>query len=111
MYAKDSRICDDHQDERDTGCDFSVVGIGIEPAVDMLGDSSIQVDNGVVVDEYCQTNVGGIYAAGDVTNHFHPVFGRHIRVERWQNAVKQGAVRAQHVWQAHRVRRDPLVRV
>jgi 3-phenylpropionate/trans-cinnamate dioxygenase ferredoxin reductase subunit len=75
-------------------CDFVVVGIGIEPTVDMLGESDIHVDNGVVVDEYCQTNVGGIYAAGDVANHYHPVFGRHIRVEHWQNAVKQGAAAA-----------------
>src|SRR5688572_3967684 len=45
-------------------CDFVVVGIGIEPAVEMLRDSGVQLDNGVVVDEYCETNVGGVYAAG-----------------------------------------------
>jgi 3-phenylpropionate/trans-cinnamate dioxygenase ferredoxin reductase component len=78
-------------------CDFAVVGIGIEPAVEMLGGSGIHVDNGVVVDEYCQTNVSGIYAAGDIANHYHPVFGRHIRVEHWQNAVKQGAAAARNM--------------
>jgi 3-phenylpropionate/trans-cinnamate dioxygenase ferredoxin reductase subunit len=78
-------------------CDFAVVGIGIEPAVEMLGDSGIQVDNGVVVDEYCQTSVGGIYAAGDVANHYHPVFDRRIRVEHWQNAIKQGAAAARNM--------------
>jgi 3-phenylpropionate/trans-cinnamate dioxygenase ferredoxin reductase subunit len=78
-------------------CDFAVVGIGIEPAVDLLGGSGIHVDNGVAVDEYCQTNVNGIYAAGDVANHYHPVFGRHIRVEHWQNAVKQGAAAARNM--------------
>ena len=78
-------------------CDFAVVGIGIEPAVEMLGASGIQVDNGVVVDEYCQTNVGGIYAAGDVANHYHPVFDRRIRVEHWQNAIKQGAAAARNM--------------
>ena len=35
-------------------CDFVVVGIGIEPAMDLLEGSGIHVDNGVVVDEYCQ---------------------------------------------------------
>jgi 3-phenylpropionate/trans-cinnamate dioxygenase ferredoxin reductase component len=78
-------------------CDFAVVGIGIEPAVEMLGGSGIHVDNGVVVDEYCQTNVDGIYAAGDIANHYHPIFGRHIRVEHWQNAVKQGAAAARNM--------------
>jgi 3-phenylpropionate/trans-cinnamate dioxygenase ferredoxin reductase component len=78
-------------------CDFAVVGIGIEPAVEALGDSGIQLDNGVVVNQYCQTNIGGIYAAGDVANHYHPVFDRRIRVEHWQNAIKQGAAAARNM--------------
>lgn len=78
-------------------CDFVVAGIGIEPAVDMLDGSGIDIDNGVLVDQYCQTNVAGIYAAGDVANHYHPVFGRHIRVEHWQNAAKQGAAAARNM--------------
>ena len=82
-------------------CDFAVVGIGIEPAVEALADSGILVDNGVVVDEYCQTNVSGIYAAGDVANHYHPVFDRRIRVEHWQNAIKQGAAAARNMLGNH----------
>jgi 3-phenylpropionate/trans-cinnamate dioxygenase ferredoxin reductase subunit len=78
-------------------CDFAVVGIGIEPDLEILGDSGIHVDNGIVVDEYCQTNVSDIFAAGDVANHYHPVFGRHIRVEHWQNAIKQGAAAARNM--------------
>jgi 3-phenylpropionate/trans-cinnamate dioxygenase ferredoxin reductase subunit len=78
-------------------CDFVVVGIGIEPAVDLLEGSGIVVDNGVVVDEYCETNVSGVYAAGDVANHYHPIFDRRIRVEHWQNAIKQGAAAARNM--------------
>ena len=78
-------------------CDFVVVGIGIEPAVDLLEGSSIIVDNGVVVDEYCETNASGVYAAGDVANHYHPIFDRRIRVEHWQNAIKQGAAAARNM--------------
>jgi 3-phenylpropionate/trans-cinnamate dioxygenase ferredoxin reductase component len=78
-------------------CDFVVVGIGIEPAVEILEGSGIQVDYGVVVDEYCQTNVSGVYAAGDVANHYHPIFNRRIRVEHWQNAIKQGAAAARNM--------------
>ncbi len=78
-------------------CDFVVVGIGIDPAVEMLEGSGIHVDNGVVVDEYCESNVSGIYAAGDIANHYHPVFGRLIRVEHWQNAIKQGAAAARNM--------------
>jgi 3-phenylpropionate/trans-cinnamate dioxygenase ferredoxin reductase subunit len=82
-------------------CDFVLVGIGIEPAVELLDGSGILVDNGVVVDEYCQTNVSGVYAAGDVANHYHPIFDRRIRVEHWQNAIKQGAAAARNMLGKH----------
>ena len=78
-------------------CDFAVVGIGVEPVVDFLDGSGVHVDNGVLVDEYCATNIAGICAAGDVANHYHPVFGRHIRVEHWQNAMRQGANAAKNL--------------
>jgi len=78
-------------------CEMVVMGIGVEPTVDFLDGSGVHVDNGVVVDEYCATNVAGIYAAGDVANHYHPVFGRHIRVEHWQNAMRQGAGAARNM--------------
>jgi 3-phenylpropionate/trans-cinnamate dioxygenase ferredoxin reductase subunit len=82
-------------------CDFVVAGVGIEPVVDVLEGSGIHVDNGVAVDEYCQTNVSGIYAAGDVANHYHPLFKRRIRVEHWQNAIKQGAAAARNMLGRH----------
>ena len=75
-------------------CDFVVVGVGVEPVTDLLAGSGVKVDNGIVVDEYCRTNLEGIYAAGDVANHFHPVFGRSIRVEHRDNAANQGAAAA-----------------
>jgi 3-phenylpropionate/trans-cinnamate dioxygenase ferredoxin reductase subunit len=75
-------------------CDFAVVGVGVEPVVDFLADSGIGIDNGILVDEYCRTTVDGIYAAGDVANHQHPVFARRMRVEHWQNAMQQGAAAA-----------------
>jgi 3-phenylpropionate/trans-cinnamate dioxygenase ferredoxin reductase component len=78
-------------------CDFAVVGIGVEPVVDLLDGSGIAVENGVVVDEYCKTSVDGIYAAGDVANHYHPVFDRRIRVEHWHNAIRQAAVAARNM--------------
>ena len=78
-------------------CDFVVAGIGIEAAVEMLDGSGIQVDNGVVVDEFLQTSVAGVFAAGDVANHYHPLFRRHVRLEHWQNAVRQGAAAAHNM--------------
>src|SRR5215211_2378863 len=78
-------------------CDFVVVGLGVEPVTDLLAGTGVEIDNGVVVDEYCRAGVEGIYAAGDVANHYHPVFGRRIRVEHWQNALKQGPAAARNM--------------
>jgi 3-phenylpropionate/trans-cinnamate dioxygenase ferredoxin reductase subunit len=75
-------------------CDFVVVGVGVEPVTDLVVDAGVKIDNGIVVDEYCQTDVDSIYAAGDVANHFHPLFGRRVRVEHWQNAIHQGRAAA-----------------
>jgi 3-phenylpropionate/trans-cinnamate dioxygenase ferredoxin reductase subunit len=78
-------------------CDFAVVGLGVEPATELLAGTGVEIDNGVLVDEYLRTDVEGIYAAGDVANHYHPVFERHIRVEHWQNALKQGPAAARNM--------------
>ena len=75
-------------------CDFAVVGVGVEPVVDFVADSGVETSNGILVDEYCRTNVQDIYAAGDVANHYHPVFQKRMRVEHWQNAMQQSAAAA-----------------
>ena len=75
-------------------CDLAVVGVGVEPAVDFAIGSGVEISNGILVDDYCETNVPGIYAAGDVANHYHPVFETRMRVEHWQNALQQGAAAA-----------------
>lgn len=79
---------------RQIECDFVVMGVGVEPVTDFLGDSGVKLENGIVVDEYCQTNVEDIFAAGDVANHFHPLYGRLMRVEHWQNAIHQARAAA-----------------
>ena len=74
-------------------CDFAIVAVGIEPNVDILQGTDVALDNGVLVDARCSTNVPDIFAAGDVANHLHPLFGR-VRVEHYNNAEKQGAAAA-----------------
>lgn len=49
---------------RSIRCDFVVVGLGVEPVTDLLVDTGVKIDNGIVVDEHCRTSVEWIYAAG-----------------------------------------------
>lgn len=88
-------------------CDFVVVGIGIRPATDLVAATRVEIQNGIVVDEFCQTSVPGVFAAGDVANHFHPLFRSRVRVEHWDNAIKQGAAAA-HSMLGRRVPFDDL---
>jgi 3-phenylpropionate/trans-cinnamate dioxygenase ferredoxin reductase component len=74
-------------------CDFAVIGAGITVDNDVLAGSSIAQDHGVLTDELCRTSAADVYAAGDVANHDHPLFGR-VRVEHYNNAEKQGAAAA-----------------
>jgi 3-phenylpropionate/trans-cinnamate dioxygenase ferredoxin reductase subunit len=78
-------------DGRVEPADVVVVGIGVVPRVELAGAAGLTVENGIVVDEHLQASVGGIYAAGDVANAWHPHYGRRIRVEHWANAANQGA--------------------
>lgn len=78
---------------RSVDCDLVVVAVGIEPNSEIVRGTEIAVDNGIVVDASCHTSVPDVFAAGDVANHLHPLFGR-IRVEHYNNAEKQGAAAA-----------------
>ena len=68
-------------------CDFAVAGVGIEPDIPGV---AVEQQNGILVDERCRASAPDVYAAGDVANHLHPLFGR-VRVEHYNNAEKQGA--------------------
>jgi 3-phenylpropionate/trans-cinnamate dioxygenase ferredoxin reductase component len=70
--------------------DAVVIGIGIEPNVELAREAGLEVDDGVVVDERCRTSAENVFACGDVANHQHPLFGRRLRVEHFDNALKMG---------------------
>jgi 3-phenylpropionate/trans-cinnamate dioxygenase ferredoxin reductase subunit len=74
-------------------CDLVVAGIGIAPNSELLAAAGAAVDNGVLVDAHCRTSLPDVYAAGDVANHAHPIFGR-LRVEHWNNGYQQGRAAA-----------------
>lgn len=86
---------------REVEGDLVVVGVGIKPNDELANAAGIAVDNGILVDEFCRTSVDGIYAAGDVANHQHPVFGARVRVEHFDNANRQAAAAAMSIMGRH----------
>ncbi len=76
--------------------DFAVVGVGVEPVTEVVDGTDVAVDDGILVDPALQTTVPGVFAAGDVARHDHPVFGP-IRVEHFDNALKMGQAAARNM--------------
>lgn len=77
--------------------DFLVVGIGIIPNTDLAKDAGLEVDNGIVVNQYLQTSNPDIYAASDVAKFYSPVFRRYMRLEHYDLAVKQGRLAGENM--------------
>ncbi|WP_105133553.1 anthranilate 1,2-dioxygenase system ferredoxin--NAD(+) reductase [Burkholderia sp. BE12] len=81
-------------DRGEVQADIVVVGIGVVPNVELAQAAGLDVDNGIRVDAGCRTADAAIFAAGEVTMHFNPLLGRHVRIESWQVAENQPAVAA-----------------
>jgi 3-phenylpropionate/trans-cinnamate dioxygenase ferredoxin reductase subunit len=74
-----------------------IVGVGVLPRTELAETAGLDIDNGIVTDEYLATSAAGIYAAGDVANTWYPFYGRHIRLEHWSAALNQGPVAAMNM--------------
>ncbi|MGH9079357.1 MAG: NAD(P)/FAD-dependent oxidoreductase [Acidimicrobiales bacterium] len=74
-----------------------VVGIGVTPRIELAEGAGLTLDNGIIVDERLATGTPGVYAAGDVANAFHPLYGTRIRLEHWSAALNQGPVAAMNM--------------
>jgi len=77
--------------------DLVVAGVGVVPAVDALKKAGLHVDDGVHVNDYLETGIGGVYAAGDVARFPARHAGGTQRVTHWQNAKDQGRVAAKNL--------------
>ncbi|MER7457875.1 FAD-dependent oxidoreductase [Micromonospora sp. NPDC126480] len=74
--------------------DAVVVGVGIRPDTRLAEAAGLKVDDGIVTDARLRTSDPHIHAAGDVANAYHPLLGRHVRVEHWANALNGGPAAA-----------------
>ena len=77
---------------REFPADIIGVGIGISPDMNMLTGSGIEINRGIVVNEYLETTTPGIFAAGDIAEFHDVIFNRHHQLGNWANASTQGNV-------------------
>ena len=77
-------------------CDFAVVGVGVQPNVELAEQAGLPAPNGIAVDAALRTASPDVFAAGDVALHDHPLFGP-LRVEHHDNALKMGQAAARNM--------------
>ncbi|HEX6487008.1 MAG TPA: FAD-dependent oxidoreductase [Nocardioidaceae bacterium] len=97
VSSEDGRVVVRLRDGAPLEADLLVVGVGVSPNTDLAQAAGLKTDNGVVVDEYLRTSAPDVFAAGDVANAYHPMLGRHLRVEHWDNAIEQGLAAARNM--------------
>ena len=69
--------------------DLVIVGVGVTPETSLAEAAGLDVDDGIVVNEFGETSAPGIYAVGDCTRHYNPIYKRWLRLECIQNATDQ----------------------
>lgn len=77
---------------REIQTDMIGIGLGISLNTALLADTPVEIRQGVVVNEYLESNVPGVYAAGDVAEFFDPTIGIHHTMGTWDNAMAHGRI-------------------
>ncbi len=77
--------------------DLVVIGIGVVPNTELATAAGLDVDNGIVVDDHCQTSAADIFAVGDCTQHPNDILDCRVRLESVHNALEQAKTAASNI--------------
>ena len=77
--------------------DSVLIGAGVVPNIELAEEAGINCDNGIIVNEFGQTNFKNIYACGDCTNHPNKILNKNLRLESVHNAMEQAKTVASSV--------------
>jgi NAD(P)H-nitrite reductase large subunit len=78
--------------DRKIDCDMVILAAGFKPNVDIVKNSKIKINHGIIINEFMESNIKDIFAAGDVAESFDYIYGKPGLKATWSNAVEQGHV-------------------
>jgi 3-phenylpropionate/trans-cinnamate dioxygenase ferredoxin reductase subunit len=84
-------------DGEQIAADLVVVGVGILPNTELAAEAGLEVNDGIVVDDRCQTSDPDVYAIGDCSTHPNSIYDRQLRLESVQNALEQAKTAASNI--------------
>ncbi len=87
-------VCSDGTEMK---ADSVLIGAGVVPNIELAEEAGINCDNGIIVNEFGQTNFKNIYACGDCTNHPNKILNKNLRLESVHNAMEQAKTVASSV--------------
>jgi 3-phenylpropionate/trans-cinnamate dioxygenase ferredoxin reductase subunit len=87
----------DLQNGEELESELVLVGIGVMPNTEIASQAGLSIDNGIVVDDRCQTEDPAIFAIGDCTNHPNALIGKRLRLESVHNALEQAKTAASNI--------------
>ena len=70
--------------------DLIIIGVGSKPNTEIFQNTSLKIDNGIITDEFSATSIEDVYAAGDVSNFYHPFYQDYMRLESYKHAQNHG---------------------
>ena len=70
--------------------DLIIIGVGSVPNTKIFQNTPLDIDNGIITDEFCQTSIEDVYASGDVSNFYHPFYQEYMRLESFKHAQNHG---------------------
>jgi 3-phenylpropionate/trans-cinnamate dioxygenase ferredoxin reductase subunit len=70
--------------------DLIIIGVGSAPNTEIFRNTSLKIDNGILTDEFSATSIEDVYAAGDVSNFYHPFYQDYMRLESYKHAQNHG---------------------
>lgn len=84
-------------DGSEVDANLVVVGIGVDPDLSLARKAGLEIDDGIVVDEFLRTSHIDVYAVGDIALYPEPRLGRPVRIEHWAVALRQGRTAARNI--------------